>query len=59
MKIWNGEVEFATVSSPHNAPVLVLKWSRMGGRLVSIDTVSSLSKQCFDKRGVLSKVELP
>lgn len=30
------------MSSPHTTPILILKWSKMGGRLISVDAVSSL-----------------
>lgn len=39
LRIWNGEAEFLTISSPHTAPILILKWSQLGGRLISIDSV--------------------
>lgn len=42
LKLWNGERDFLSMVSPHSTPILVLKWSRMGGRLISIDAVRRL-----------------
>ena len=39
LKAWAGDMEFVTVSSVHQAPITVLQWSPLGGRLVSGDTV--------------------
>lgn len=44
LKLWNGERDFLSMTSPHSTPILVLKWSRMGGRLISIDAVRSLTQ---------------
>lgn len=40
IRLWNGEKEFGSISSPHTSPVVLVRWSQMGGRLVTIDSVS-------------------
>lgn len=43
LQIWSsGEPEFSRVHSPHQAPIVILKWSDAGGRFVSGDTVCEM-----------------
>jgi hypothetical protein len=39
LQAWAGDAEFVSVQSVHQAPITVLQWSTLGGRLVSGDTV--------------------
>lgn len=51
MQLWNGQPEFMNVSSPHSAPITVLRWSQLGTRLVSVDHVRPKTHVCeFDCR---------
>lgn len=58
LKLWSGEKDFVSMSSPHSTPVLILKWSKMGGRLISIDAVcksNEISSFCWLRKQALSK----
>jgi intraflagellar transport protein 140 len=39
LRAWAGDSEFISVLSVHQAPVTILQWSNLGGRLVSGDAV--------------------
>uniref|UniRef100_A0A1B6C8A4 Intraflagellar transport protein 140 homolog n=1 Tax=Clastoptera arizonana TaxID=38151 RepID=A0A1B6C8A4_9HEMI len=56
LRIWTGEIEFLTISSPHTAPILILQWSRLGGRLISIDSSGLIIGWRLDSRGQLITV---
>ncbi|XP_054283383.1 intraflagellar transport protein 140 homolog [Macrosteles quadrilineatus] len=56
LRVWNGERDFAAMSSPHTTPVLVLKWSKMGGRLVSVDASGLMVGWRLDSRCQLQSV---
>ncbi|XP_046687585.1 intraflagellar transport protein 140 homolog [Homalodisca vitripennis] len=62
LRLWNGEKDFVSMVSPHSTPVLVLKWSKMGGRLVSVDANGLMVGWRLDSRCQLLsvyKVTLP
>jgi intraflagellar transport protein 140 len=39
LRVWAGDSEFISVQSVHQAPITILRWSNLGGRLVSGDAV--------------------
>ncbi|XP_069684990.1 intraflagellar transport protein 140 homolog [Periplaneta americana] len=51
VKAWAGDTEFTSVQSVHQAPITILQWSTLGGRLVSGDTGGSLVGSKVDSRG--------
>lgn len=42
IQLWNGQPDFINISSPHQAPIKILKWSELGTRLISLDEVSNI-----------------
>ncbi|XP_021936986.1 intraflagellar transport protein 140 homolog isoform X3 [Zootermopsis nevadensis] len=51
LQAWAGDPEFISVQSVHQAPITILQWSTLGGRLVSGDTAGSLVGLKVDSRG--------
>jgi len=39
LRVWAGDPEFISAQAVHQAPITILRWSNLGGRLVSGDAV--------------------
>lgn len=39
VRLWNGQSDFVALLSPHLSPIVCLKWSQLGSRLISADQV--------------------